>query len=85
MVYEVTIYSRLNCCHLGISGVHLKLGDIDDPDQNKVIWTVTTFSSTQTKYTKEFSPPERGKYLYVVMPRKEHLEMCEVEVMGYLQ
>ena len=85
MVYEVTIYSRLDCCHQRISGVHLKLGDIAAGDQNKVIWTAPTFSSTQTKHTKEFNPPERGKYLYVVMPRKEHLEMCEVEVMGYLE
>ena len=86
VVYSVTVYSRLDdCCYERISGLHVKLGNTDASNANTRIWTTPNFSSTQRIHTKEFSPPEKGKYLYVESQENNSLDFCEVEVMGYLE
>ena len=85
MVYKVAIFARNDGYYDRLSDLDVKLGNVDEPWKNPLIWKCPSFSTAQMTNEVLFNFPKKGQYLFVESQRKCSLDLCEVEVNGYLE
>ncbi|XP_065060945.1 uncharacterized protein LOC135688147 isoform X3 [Rhopilema esculentum] len=85
VVYKIAIFARSDGYYDRLGNLDVKLGNVDEPGKNNLIWDCPWFSKEHKSREVLFAIPKKGKYLFVESQIHNPLDLCEVEVIGYLE
>ena len=82
-VTGIRITGRTDCCSDRLQGFNVYVGNSDKPTDNAVCATNQNANSAKNSTVEvKCQTPVSGLYLYVYLPKKVTLTLCEMEVFG---
>ena len=80
-VKTVTVWNRGDCCGNRLDGFEVKVGDKAEWNLNSRCGGRHAISQGQSKAVE--CGGKQGRFVFVTMPRREHLTLCEVKVLAW--
>jgi hypothetical protein len=81
-VTSVKVWNRSDCCGNRLNGFQVRVGNSGSWQHNKQCGGNHAISQGQNKEVD--CSGKHGRYTHIVLPRRDYLTLCEVEVRGYV-